>query len=151
MLNFSCIRTLDEYEMLSRLVERIRITVSYAQFNSRLEHQQHQDDTQSTQSSSESQSSSSFGPIAAAPPSIYMLRIWLYVVIMLVSLVGNMLVILVIAFNRFMHKPANYFILNLAVCDLAILFSCMWVQIAQSVDDYWTLGEQFCKVLSCSF
>ena len=76
------------------------------------------------------------------------IRIAMYIIIMIVSLAGNLLVILVITFNRFMHKPTNYFILNLALCDLAILVSCMWVQIVTSVDKNWLLGELFCKVNS---
>lgn len=65
-----------------------------------------------------------------------------------VSLFGNLLIMLVIAFNRSMRKSTNYFIFNLAVCDLAILFSCVWVQIVTTIHEYWVLGRFFCKLNS---
>ena len=71
------------------------------------------------------------------------LRIALYTIAMVASLVGNVLVILIVVCNRFMHKSTNYFVLNLAVCNLAIVFSCMWVQIVSSVNRDWTLGSLF--------
>ncbi len=76
------------------------------------------------------------------------LKIALYMIIIIIALVGNTLIILVIAFNRFMRKSTNYFILNLAVCDLAILVSCVWVHIVMTVNKHWVLGKLFCKINS---
>ena len=77
------------------------------------------------------------------------IKILSYLGIMLISLIGNSLIILIICCNRFMRKSTNYFILNLAICDLAILFSCMWIQlILTKYDNTWLLGELFCKINS---
>ncbi|CAF0919313.1 unnamed protein product [Brachionus calyciflorus] len=73
------------------------------------------------------------------------IKISLYTLFILLAIIGNFLIILVICFNRFMRKSTNYFILNLAICDLAIVFSCMWVQMVQAFNKFWILGEFFCK------
>ena len=53
---------------------------------------------------------------------IQIIKILLYLIMILVGLAGNLLIIIVILLNKFMKNPTNYFILNLALCDLAILF-----------------------------
>ena len=53
---------------------------------------------------------------------IQIIKILLYLIMILAGLAGNLLIIIVILLNKFMKNPTNYFILNLALCDLAILF-----------------------------
>lgn len=79
---------------------------------------------------------------------IAIIKISLYAIMILVGLVGNVLIILVICLNKFMKNSTNYFILNLAICDLAIIFSCVWIQIFLVLSENWLLGEIFCKVNS---
>ena len=122
-----CIRTVDDLNELYAYVSTKRSELSYTNFT--LVNQHHNQLVLHSQTS-------------------IMLRIAFYLLIMLVSLVGNVLVIVVIVCNRFMHKSTNYFILNLVVCDLAIVFSCMWVQIVVGESKDWTLGSLFCKVNS---
>jgi hypothetical protein len=76
------------------------------------------------------------------------LKIALYIVLIVVALLGNLLIIFVIWFNKFLRNTTNYFILNLAICDLAIVLSCMWVQIFMTLSEQWLLGEIFCKINS---
>ena len=76
------------------------------------------------------------------------LRISLYIITTAASLISNVLVIFVIGCNRFWQKSTNYFVLNLVVCDLAIVASCMWVQIVVIVNKDWTLGKLYCKINS---
>ena len=76
------------------------------------------------------------------------LRIALYSIIMSASLISNVLVIFVIGCNRFLQKSTNLFVLNLVVCDLAIVASCMWVQMVVAVSRDWILGKLYCKVNS---
>ena len=123
-MNFSCLRTIEEFDQLKVNVEMVRLATSFMEFVG------HNTTTKSL----------SF--------AVFFIRIPLYVLIMIVSLVGNITLILVIMLNRFMRKPTNFFILNLAVCDLSILFSCMWVEIVLSISNYWVLGELFCKINS---
>jgi len=48
-----------------------------------------------------------------------------YIILIVIALFGNLLIIAVIFFNKFLRKPTNYYILNLAICDLAIVFTSM--------------------------
>jgi hypothetical protein len=100
--------------------------------------------------------------------TIQIIKILLYLIMILAGLAGNLLIIIVILLNKFMKNPTNYFILNLALCDLAILFryyflvlspfffskiihlifSCVWIQIFLVLNENWILGELFCKVNS---
>lgn len=51
-----------------------------------------------------------------------LLKIIGYCIILLLSLVGNFLIIAVILGNKKMKRPTNYFILNMAISDLAFPF-----------------------------
>ena len=129
-MNFSCIRSYEEFEALKVYVESIRLGLSFENFTNF--------------------ASTNYGDQKTTMDSlhVYLIRLPLYFLIMATSLVGNISLIFVICFNPFMHKSTNFFILNLAVCDLAILVSCMWVEIVISISKYWILGELFCKVNS---
>ena len=123
----NCIKNLEEFNELSKNVENYRTQLSYYNF------------THLTESLNDS-----FKSLHV----VHIIKIILYIIVMLISLIGNLLIIFVIIFNKFMRKSTNFFILNLAICDLAILFSCMWVQIIFSVSKYWLWGELFCKINS---
>ncbi len=71
-----------------------------------------------------------------------------YIILIIIALFGNLLIIAVIFFNKFLRKPTNYYIFNLAICDLAIVFTSMWVQIVLGLNENWVLGEYFCKLNS---
>ena len=47
-------------------------------------------------------------------------KVTAYVVILVVSLLGNILIAAVILCNKKMKKPTNYFILNMAISDLVV-------------------------------
>ena len=130
-MNPTCIQSLDDYTKLTNYVEEVRMNISFQHFLH-----------QSIYGSSDTSKT----PIYIS--STIWIRIPLYVIIIIISMFGNLIVILVISFNRFMRKSTNFFILNLAVCDLAILVSCMWVQIVASINKNWVLGHLFCKVNS---
>jgi hypothetical protein len=140
-MRINCIKNLEEFNALSKNVEAYRTSLSYYNF---------------TRTASQNGVNPNYvftlsRPDGSAKFNIttsQYVKIVLYIIAMLISLVGNMLIILVILFNKFMRKSTNFFILNLAICDLAILFSCMWVQIIVSVSKYWIWGELFCKVNS---
>jgi hypothetical protein len=75
-------------------------------------------------------------------------KLILYTVVILVSLIGNLFIIIVICFDKSKRKSTNLFIFNLAICDMAILISCTGVQFLMSFKDYWIFGEMFCKLNS---
>ena len=129
--NLTCIQSMEDFELLRTFVEEVRRETSFAVFfqlqpqNSQDAHAQYQTNL-----------------FNAA-------RFTLYVMLMLVSLVGNCLLVTAICSKRaLLARATNYFILNLAVCDLAILGSCVWVQMINSVNKYWVLGPFFCKLNS---
>ena len=62
-----------------------------------------------------------------------------------VSLVGNFLVILVVAYNKRLRTTTNFYIVNLAVADLLVTISCYWVSTVDDLTDGWILGPFFCK------
>ncbi len=76
------------------------------------------------------------------------MKLILYSVVILVSLIGNLFIIVVICFDKSKRKSTNLFIFNLAICDMAILISCTCVQLLMSIKNYWIFGEVFCKLNS---
>lgn len=81
-------------------------------------------------------------------PNIRAVKLTLYLVIFLVSSVGNSLVFLVIMRKNKMKTVTNYFILNLAIADLLLTFICIPFDIpVQEMDNIWPYGSFMCKVL----
>ena len=132
--NRHCLETVAEYEALSQAVDKLRGSLSFAEYTRIV-------DTDMDIGGGVDASFMRWLYSAAQTP--------LYVLLMLASLVGNALVILIVALNsRMRHKPTNCLMLNLAVCDLAIVATCMSVQTMHSLSKYWPLGELFCKLNS---
>ena len=72
-------------------------------------------------------------------------KVLMYGVIILVSLVGNSLVVYIVWKNKRMHTTTNFFIVNLAVSDVMVTSSCTWVHLVDSLTEGWVLGAFFCK------
>ncbi|XP_050391461.1 neuropeptide FF receptor 2 [Patella vulgata] len=73
------------------------------------------------------------------------LKIGFYVPVIVLALLGNLLVILVVARNKRMKTTTNYYIVNLAISDLLVALSCSWVHLLDNLTDGWILGAFFCK------
>ena len=73
-------------------------------------------------------------------------QISFYVLSMLLDVVGNSLVIFIVAASRKMRTPTNVLLVNLAVADLLIGVLCMWVHLGDSVTQEWPFGLGICKV-----
>ncbi len=72
-----------------------------------------------------------------------------FVIIISTSLIANILIIVVIFSDKSMRsKPTNYFIINLAVCDLVIVFLYSWTQILSKLNSNWVLSLTYCKIKS---
>ncbi|NXS02409.1 HRH3 protein, partial [Oxylabes madagascariensis] len=69
----------------------------------------------------------------------------LMVLLCLVTILGNILVILAFVMDRNLRHRSNYFFLNLAVSDFAVGVFCMPLYIPYSLTGKWHLGRGICK------
>ncbi|XP_027743376.1 histamine H3 receptor-like [Empidonax traillii] len=70
----------------------------------------------------------------------------LMVLLCLVTILGNVLVILAFIVDRSLRHQSNYFFLNLAVSDLAVGVFCIPLYIPYSLTGKWHLGRGVCKL-----
>lgn len=70
-----------------------------------------------------------------------------YIVIFLLSVIGNSLVILTLVQSRRMRTVTNLFLLNLAVSDLFLGVFCMPFTLVGSLLRNFIFGEFMCKLL----
>lgn len=73
----------------------------------------------------------------------------LFVVILILSVLGNSLVVLTFIFNKHMRSVTNVFILSLAISDLMVAFACIPIDMGLVLHPYWVFGEFGCKLLPC--
>ncbi|XP_038060342.1 QRFP-like peptide receptor [Patiria miniata] len=71
-----------------------------------------------------------------------------YTVIFLMSLVGNLLVVLAVARKRSMRTVINAFIVSLATSDLLITLFCIPFTLVEIITVDWVLGTYMCKLLN---
>lgn len=76
-------------------------------------------------------------------------KIALYVVVFVLSCVGNSLVVSVIIGVKGMRTPPNLLILNLALCDLITpVVGIPFVLALEELENKWPFGKVMCKILS---
>ncbi|ESO91015.1 hypothetical protein LOTGIDRAFT_122499 [Lottia gigantea] len=70
-------------------------------------------------------------------------------IIFIVGLIGNVLVVIVIARTRSMHTPTNCYLLSLAVADILVLLSATLPAIPEPFFqiDEWRFGRVLCSLL----
>lgn len=76
------------------------------------------------------------------------LRILLYTLIFLVSVIGNLLIIVVLTVNKRMRTVTNTFLLSLAVSDLMMAVFCMPFTLIPSILKNFIFGAAMCKIVS---
>ncbi|XP_070186868.1 allatostatin-A receptor-like [Littorina saxatilis] len=88
----------------------------------------------------------SFFPIRVIHREEVAFKVTFYVLAMLLDVIGNSLVIFIVAASKKMRTPTNVLLVNLAVADLLIGVVCMWVHLGDSITQDWPFGLGICKV-----
>ncbi|CAO2582620.1 Gastrin/cholecystokinin type B receptor [Lemmus lemmus] len=101
--------------------------------------------------------SSSNGNLSCEPPRIrgtgtreleLAIRITLYAVIFLMSVGGNVLIIVVLGLSRRLRTVTNAFLLSLAVSDLLLAVACMPFTLLPNLMGTFIFGTVICKAVS---
>uniref|UniRef100_A0A8C6X085 Gastrin/cholecystokinin type B receptor n=1 Tax=Neogobius melanostomus TaxID=47308 RepID=A0A8C6X085_9GOBI len=79
-------------------------------------------------------------------PEMDSFRILLYSLIFLISVFGNLLIIIVLAANKRMRTVTNSFLLSLAVSDLMMALFCMPFTLIPNILEDFIFGEAMCKI-----
>ncbi|XP_048756965.2 neuropeptide FF receptor 2-like isoform X1 [Ostrea edulis] len=84
-------------------------------------------------------------PIKPIPYLEIFLKIFFYLLVFLLDLIGNSVVIFTIYANKRMRTSSNILIVNLAVSDILVGCFCMWVHLGNQVSHNWPFGSFLCK------
>ena len=81
------------------------------------------------------------------PKSFVVICTTMFIFIFLLGIIGNVLVMSVVCFNRNMKTTVNLYLLNLCVADILVLTICMPTALAEIYTrDAWYFGEAMCKL-----
>ncbi|XP_048587822.1 galanin receptor type 1 [Nematostella vectensis] len=79
---------------------------------------------------------------------LHTVKIIIYAIILLLSVVGNTMVVIVICRQKRMLTPSNILVLNLAVCDILTPLTSIPFDLAYEENGYvWPYGAALCKAL----
>jgi hypothetical protein len=63
-----------------------------------------------------------------------------------VTIFGNVLVLIAVKINKKLQTTFNYYIVNLAITDVAVAVTAMSFMATHTVLGYWPFGEALCAV-----
>ena len=92
------------------------------------------------------QCSSIFHNAFADPLLIERFLLIIYALIFVIGLVGNIMTIIIIKYNRYLRTPTNFYLLNLAVSDLMMLMCNLPLEMIEIHYREWPLPIIFCKL-----
>ena len=69
------------------------------------------------------------------------------IIMLVLGVIGNVLVVLVVAKRRKMRTVTNYLILNLACADLTVLSSNIPIDLTTRFMNRWVFGKATCKII----
>ncbi|XP_034031959.1 cholecystokinin receptor [Thalassophryne amazonica] len=81
-------------------------------------------------------------------PKMESFRIVLYVLIFLLSVFGNLLIIVVLIMNKRMRTVTNCFLLSLAVSDLMMAVFCMPFTLIPNILEDFIFGATMCRIIA---
>ncbi|XP_051998900.1 cholecystokinin receptor-like [Xyrauchen texanus] len=82
------------------------------------------------------------------PKEMDSLRILLYALIFLLSVIGNLLIIVVLVMNKRMRTVTNSFLLSLAISDLMMVVFCMPFTLIPNLLEDFIFGAAMCKIVA---
>jgi hypothetical protein len=128
-----CFKNLQELNNFTDRIDSYRLQLSFFNFTPNTTHENY----------------NNFVGIDSQQNEIFQIvKLILYGIMIVASFILNLLIIFVIYFHKSMQNSTNYFILNLATCDLTIVCTCAWVKMVSLVRKDWILGETYCKMNS---
>jgi neuropeptide Y receptor len=75
----------------------------------------------------------------------------LYVAVIAAGIVGNVIVVYVVARNKSMQNITNVFIANLAVSDIFLCAISLPIQLYYQLTDHWLFGDVMCRIMFAAF
>ncbi|XP_014771366.1 QRFP-like peptide receptor [Octopus bimaculoides] len=69
----------------------------------------------------------------------------LYTIVFVISIIGNISILLLIGLTRKLRNITNMLLSNMAVADLAVTVVCIPIAVSQSIYKVWMFGEAMCK------
>ncbi|NXU74464.1 TAAR2 protein, partial [Oreotrochilus melanogaster] len=79
-------------------------------------------------------------------PGIRVVMYLFITAIFLLTILGNLAIIISISYFKQLHSPTNFLILSMAVTDFLLGFAIMPYSMVRSVENCWYFGMTFCKV-----
>ena len=74
-----------------------------------------------------------------------------YISVIVIGLVGNAVVVFIVAKNKHMQNVTNIFIANLALSDIGLCMFSLPIQLHYQITDNWVFGHVMCKVIFAAF
>lgn len=84
-------------------------------------------------------------PLKPIPFVEIILKVFFYLLVFLLDIIGNSIVVFIIYANKRMRTSANILIVNLAISDILVGCFCMWVHLGNQITHNWPFGAFLCK------
>ncbi|XP_038060336.1 neuropeptide FF receptor 2-like [Patiria miniata] len=80
------------------------------------------------------------------PPAVLAAKVVSVALIILITVVGNSIVITIILSNKHMRTTTYFYLMNLAVADIIIALISEWTWLANHLMQRWIFGAAMCKI-----